>query len=166
MTIRINSLNPKYIKANGEENQEIIVIEIVMIREIIKIDKDQTEEIEGQHTDAEVNMDKIIEEDHIMQIIIEKTLEETILEIHKITEVTFIKVDIEGIIEMTTLKEVEVGLGINNIQVILVDMTEVVVGGLDQVQEPVLRDRIWCFKCREYDHFAKDCPTSQVEKEP
>ena len=38
---------------------------------------------------------------------------------------------------MTTLKEVEVGLGTDNIQVILAEITEVVVG-LDQVQEPVL----------------------------
>ena len=28
------------------------------------------------------------------------------------------------------------------------------------------RDRIRCFKCREYDHFAEDCPNSQKEKEP
>ena len=28
------------------------------------------------------------------------------------------------------------------------------------------RDRIRCFKCREYDHFAKDFPNSQTEKEP
>ena len=21
------------------------------------------------------------------------------------------------------------------------------------------RDRVWCFKCREYDHFANECPT-------
>ena len=27
------------------------------------------------------------------------------------------------------------------------------------------RDRIRCYKCREYDHFAKDCPTSKIEKE-
>ena len=26
------------------------------------------------------------------------------------------------------------------------------------------RHRIRCYKCREYDHFAKDCPTSKVEK--
>ena len=25
-------------------------------------------------------------------------------------------------------------------------------------------DRIICYKCREYDYFAKDCPTLQVEK--
>ena len=27
-------------------------------------------------------------------------------------------------------------------------------------------DRIGCFKYREYDHFAKECPNSQTEKEP
>ena len=27
------------------------------------------------------------------------------------------------------------------------------------------RDRIRCYKCREYDHFTKDCPTFKVEKE-
>ena len=27
------------------------------------------------------------------------------------------------------------------------------------------RDRIRCYKCREYDHFTKDCPTSREEKE-
>ena len=28
------------------------------------------------------------------------------------------------------------------------------------------RNRIRCFRCREYDHFAKDCLNSQTEKEP
>ena len=27
------------------------------------------------------------------------------------------------------------------------------------------RDRIRCYKCREYDHFAKDCPTFNEERE-
>ena len=27
------------------------------------------------------------------------------------------------------------------------------------------RDRIRCYKCREYDHFAKDCLTSKIQKE-
>ena len=49
-----------------------------------------------------------------------------------------LEVDIEGIIEMTTLEEEEVGLGKDNIQVILEGMTEIVVVGLDQVQELVL----------------------------
>ena len=46
--------------------------------------------------------------------------------------------DIEGLTEMTTLKEVELGLGTDNIQVILVEMMEVVVVVQDQVQEPLL----------------------------
>ena len=27
------------------------------------------------------------------------------------------------------------------------------------------RDRFRCYKCREYDHFAKDCPTTKEERE-
>ena len=41
---------------------------------------------------------------------------DTFIETQKITEVTTLEVDIEGIIEMTTLEEVEVGLGTDNIQ--------------------------------------------------
>ena len=26
------------------------------------------------------------------------------------------------------------------------------------------RDRIQCYKCREYNHFARDCPTSKEER--
>ena len=66
------------------------------------------------------------------------TLGETIVETCKITEVKIIEVDIEGTIEMTILEEVEVGLEMDSIQVILTEMTEVVVVGPDQVQEPVL----------------------------
>ena len=27
------------------------------------------------------------------------------------------------------------------------------------------RDRIRCFECREYDHFARECPTRQGNRE-
>ena len=66
ITIRINSLNLKYIKSNREDNWETIMIEIIMIREIITIHIDWIVEIGGHHTEIEVSMDKIIEEDHIM----------------------------------------------------------------------------------------------------
>ena len=49
-----------------------------------------------------------------------------------------LEVDIEEILEMTTLEEVEVGLGTDNIQVILEEMTEVVVVGQDQTPELIL----------------------------
>ena len=75
-----------------------------------------------------------------MLILTEMTLGETILEKCKIIEVKILEVDIEVIIEMTTLEEVGVGLGKDNIQVILDRMTEAVAVGLDQVQEPVLTE--------------------------
>ena len=46
--------------------------------------------------------------------------------------------DIEIIIEMTTLEEVGVGLGKDSIQVISEGITEAVAVGLAQVQEPIL----------------------------
>ena len=27
------------------------------------------------------------------------------------------------------------------------------------------RDRIRCYECREYDHFARDCPNSREERD-
>ena len=71
MTIRIRSLNLRYIKANREDNKEISTIEISMIREITKIDIGQIVEIEEHQAEVEVSMDKILEEDHIMLITIE-----------------------------------------------------------------------------------------------
>ena len=38
--VQIDSLNLKYTKVNGDDNQEIFMIGIIMIREIIKIDID------------------------------------------------------------------------------------------------------------------------------
>ena len=89
-------------------------------------------EIEGHHSEVEVSTDRIIGEDHNMSILIEMTLGETILGKCKIIEVKILKVDIEVIIEMTTLEEIEVGLGKDSIQVILEGMIEAVVVDEDQ----------------------------------
>ena len=48
--------------------------------------------------------------------------------------------DIEVIIETTTLEKVEIGLGKDNIQVLVEEMIEVLVVGQDQVQQPVLTE--------------------------
>ena len=79
----------------------------------------------AQEQPEEVIMDRIIGEDHDMSILSEMTSGETILEKCKLMEFKTLEVDIKVIIiEMSTLEEVEVGLGKDNIQVILAEMIE------------------------------------------
>ena len=85
--------------------------------------------------DIELTTYSIIEEHCNTLIIIEITLEKKILEEHKIIQVKVLELDIEAIIEMTTLEEVEVGLGKDNIQVILEGIIEAVVVDQDQAQD-------------------------------
>ena len=87
---------------------------------------------------VEYNMDKIIGIDQgiiksIEVILEEETLEEISNQIG-IIEDRIIEADTEEIIEMIIMKEVELGLGTDNIQIILEGMIETTVG-LDQVQE-------------------------------
>ena len=65
------------------------------------------------------------------------------------------------------MKEVKVGLEKDHFQIIIEGMTEVTVEvGQGQDQEQVLTEiEIMGCKCREYDHFAKHCPTAKEEKE-
>ena len=104
------------------------------------MDIDQIVEIEGHHSEVEVSMDRIIGENHDMSILIEMTLGETISEKCKIIEVKCFEVDIDVITEMTTLEEVEVGLGKDIIPAILEGMTEAVAVGLDQVWDEILTE--------------------------
>ena len=98
-----------------EDNQEIIMIKVIMMRVMIRIGIGQIVETEWHHLMVEVSMDSIIGEDYITLIIIEMTIiiEETILEKHKTIEVRILEVILEGVIE-------------------------IVIVGLDQVQELVL----------------------------
>ena len=89
-------------------------------------------EIGECHIEEELSMDKIVEEGHSMIKITEVSLGEEILE-----DCRIIEVDIEVTLEMTTLEEVEAGLEKDSIQVVLEEMSKVVVGP-DQVQEWVL----------------------------
>ena len=166
MTTQITSLNPKYTWVHREDNQEISTIEIIMIREVIRIDIDLIVEIEGHHIEVEVSMDKIIEDDSIMSETMEMIIEEIISEIYKIIEVRILEVDTKRIIEMIILEEVGVDLGTDNIQIITEGMNDRSSSrSRSSSRTRNNRDRIRCYKCRKYNHFAKDCPTSQVGKE-
>ena len=105
-----------------------------MIKIDIKINTDQTVEIEEWHIEVEPSMDKTIEDSHSMITITEVTSGEEILEECKIIEVRILEVDKEVALVMTTLKEVEVVLQKDNIQVILEEMSKAVVGP-DQVHK-------------------------------
>ena len=119
------------------DNQEIIMIKIIMIREIIKIDIDQIGEIERHHLEVEVNMDRIIGKDHLMSLITEITLEDNFRDMQNDRGQNF-----RGRYRRNYRND-NFGRGRNrsregNIQVILAGMMEVVVVGQDQVQELVL----------------------------
>ena len=104
-----------------------------MIKAIITIDTGQIVVTGECHLGVGLSMDRIIEEDCTMLIIIEKTLGEEILGKAKIMEVSITEVDIEAIIEMIILEEVEVGLWKDSIQVILEGMMKPLVSDQDQV---------------------------------
>ena len=93
----------------------------IMVREIIKIHIGQIVEIEEYCSVVEYNMDRIIEMDQGIIRTIGVNLEEEIC-----CQIKIIEVD----------AEVEVGLGIDSILIILEGMIESTVG-LDQIQEPV-----------------------------
>ena len=136
---QITSLSQRYIRAKEEDKQEISMIEI-MIRET---NIGQIVKIVEYHLVVEYNMDRMTETDQGIIKIIEVISEEEILggicNQIRILEVRIIVVDIEGIIEMIIMKEVEVGLGIGNIQIIPEGMIGVTVG-LGQVQEQALTE--------------------------
>ena len=127
-----------------------------MIKIDIKIGIDQTVEIEC-HIEVELSMDKTIEESNSMIKIMEMTLGEEFLEEHRIIEIRILEVDIEVTFGMITLVEVEVGLEIDSIWLTLEEMREALVRSRSGSRASTNRDRIICFKRREYDHFAKDC---------
>ena len=87
----------------------------------------------------------------IQEIMVDKTAEENI-------EITVI-----GMIVM-----IEVGLGIDKGH--FPEIMAVIELGVQAISRSgsrasTNRDRIGCYKCREYNHFVRDCPTSREERE-
>ena len=80
MKASINNINPRYTKVEEEERVETFMIDVFIIREVIKIDIDQIVEIEGFNLVVEYNMDRIMKVHQGMNKIIEMTIEEVILE--------------------------------------------------------------------------------------
>ena len=136
MTIRISSLSLRYIKVNEEDKWECSTIKIIMIGKIIKIDIGKIVEVGEYHSVIGYNMDRITKTGQGIGRIIEVIIEEEILE-GICNQIRIIKMDTEDIIEMIIMKEVEVGPGKDNIQILTEGMIEVVVG-LDHVQELLL----------------------------
>ena len=99
------------------------------------------------------------------QIIIEVTLGEEILEECKIIEVKILEVDIEVTIKMKTLEEVEVGLRDRQYSSIFRRNAQSSSRSRSGSRASSNKDRIRYFKCREYDHFATECPNLDTEKE-
>ena len=131
---KIRNLILKYIKAKGEDTQDIFMIEI------IKIDIGQIVEIGEYHSVVEYDMDRITETNQgiirTIRVILEEEILEGIYSQIRITEIKFVEMDTGKSIERIIMKEVKVGLGIDSILIKPEGMIEVIVG-LDHIQELV-----------------------------
>ena len=91
----------------------------------------------------------------------------------KITEEAIFQVTLGDMVDKTAE---------GSIEIIVIDMMVTIEVGIDQEKghsqgftavielevwsgsrASTNRDRIRCYRCREYDHFARDCPTSREE---
>ena len=148
--------------------RNIHAYETIMTGEIIKTDIGQIVEIGEYCSVVEYSLDRIMETDQGIMRTIEVISEEEILEgicdWIRIIEVKILEVDMEGIIGTIIVKEVGVGPPrqySDNTRRNDRSSRRSRWGSRASTN----RDRIRCYKCREYDHFAKDCPTLKVEKE-
>ena len=106
-------------KVEGEDKAEII-----MAKMYIKIDRDQTVEIDmvNQHMGVILSMGRIIKKGLSIFNIPEEILREEILEKHKTIEVTILEVDTEVALGTVSLIEVGVGLEKDNFWITLGEM--------------------------------------------
>ena len=103
-----------------------------------------------------------------------KIIEERILEVmqgcNKMLKDKTVEESTEIIMEVKVIAEVEIGTGLEKDHfletLVMVETIGVqAIVGPDQDQGQIQIDRIRCYKCTEYDHFTKDCPTFREERE-
>ena len=138
------------------------MIDVVMISKVIRIDIGQIVEI-GDSTEKTVvdqGMNKIIEEE-ILEVMQEN--------------INFERKNSKGhteiIEERNIIAEVEIGTGLEKdhfletLVMIKNNRSTSISRSRAGSKASTNRDRIRYYKCREYDHLAKDCPTSREERE-
>ena len=122
----------------------------LMVREVIRT---------GQIVEIGDNL-QIIDPDRITEVaILEETLEDMV---DRIIEETIGMKDI--------MSTIETGIGqerghLQEITVVTEIEVQVIVDQDQGLELNKNRDRIRCYKCREYDHFVRDCPNSREERD-
>ena len=82
-----------------------------------------------------------------------------------------IEEDIRKIVGMRIITEKEVGVGLEKDHfqgILIIEKNNRSISNSrpgSGLRVSTNRDGIRCYKCREYNHFAKDCPTSKEERE-
>ena len=138
------------------------MIDTVMIKKVIKIDI-------GQIVERGDNIDKI-EVDQSMNKIIEEQILEVMQGSIKIMKDNTVEESTEVTTEMKVKAEIEIGTGLEKGHFLETSNDRnnggtCNSGSRSGSRASTNRDRIRCYKCREYDHFAKDCPTSREDRE-
>ena len=130
----------------------------VMASEAIRQDIDQIVETEDNidRTEVGLGINKIIEViSEVMQGILKDRIADE---------------SIETITEMKAIAEIEIGTGLEKghfpetlvaIETRSTSNSRFMSGSRTSMN----RDRIRYYKCKEYDHFRRDCPTSREERE-
>ena len=148
------NLSPNFIKEKGEDK-----VEIIMTKVDIKVDINQTMEIDTVdcHIEVDLSTDKFIEKGLSMFKIMEEILGEEILEKHITIEVKISEENIEVVSETSNLdrgrSRSREGQFLGNFR-----RNDRSSRSRSGSRASTNIDGIRCFKCREYDHFAKDCP--------
>ena len=169
---QIKSSHLRYFKAKEENRQEISMKNVIMIKEIIRLGIAQIVEIGEFHLVVEVSMDKIIELDQGMNKAIGMTSEEETFRgnTSAYQNQNFRRQNNRGGYRGNYRNE--------NYERGRSRSREWIYQGNKRWNEKSSisrsrlgwrvssnRDKIGCYKCREYDHFAKDSPTMKVDME-